>query len=314
MTEKTPDNEATKEPKRVEYVERVDVNEDEIDLREYWAILRLNLKRSSAIRWSSASHRCCSCSQCRTGTFPRRSSPLSVDDKQGSSLGALASFGFSVGEPTKVQDLEALFKSKDLAVRVFQGHDLWPLVFPDSYDSKTGKMKVGWLSSFLDNDAVPKPPGEWHAIRAAKGGLKVSLDKKSGILSVSFESVSKEGSAKIVLAFLEEAKNRLQEEAFERASKNKKFIEGQISKTIDPLTRDRLYGLLGQEVEREMMAQNREQFGFRVIDSPRVPDRKSRPARGRNAIGVTLISGMAIWMYFIRVGRRRHLGEKASVL
>lgn len=56
---------------------------------------------------------------------------------------------------------------------------------------------------------------------------------------------------------------------------NKKFIEEQIGKTVDALNRDRLHSLLGQEVEREMMAWNREQFGFRVIDVPRVPDRKS---------------------------------------
>lgn len=49
---------------------------------------------------------------------------------------------------------------------------------------------------------------------------------------------------------------------------SKKFIEEQIGKTVDALNHDRLYSLLSQEVEREMMARNREQFGFRVIDSP----------------------------------------------
>jgi hypothetical protein len=49
---------------------------------------------------------------------------------------------------------------------------------------------------------------------------------------------------------------------------NKKFIEEQIGKTVDALNRDRLYSLLGQEVEWEMMARNREQFGFRIIDVP----------------------------------------------
>ena len=42
--------------------------------------------------------------------------------------------------------------------------------------------------------------------------------------------------------YLEEAKSRLQEEAFERAVRNKRFIEDQIGRTVDPLTRDRLYG------------------------------------------------------------------------
>jgi uncharacterized protein involved in exopolysaccharide biosynthesis len=64
----------------------------------------------------------------------------------------------------------------------------------------------------------------------------------------------------------------------------------QIGKTIDELTRDRLYSLYGQEVERELMARNREQFGFRVIDSPRVPDRKSKPNRTMIAIVATLVS------------------------
>ena len=77
---------------------------------------------------------------------------------------------------------------------------------------------------------------------------------------------SAEGSANIVKYFLDEGKSRLQEEALERATINKKFIEEQIGKTVDALTRDRLYSLYGQEVEKEMMARNREQFGFRVID------------------------------------------------
>lgn len=70
---------------------------------------------------------------------------------------------------------------------------------------------------------------------------------------------------------------------------NKKFIEEQTRKTVDALTRDRLYSLYGQEVEKEMMARNREQFGFRVIDSSRVPDRKSGPQRGLTAILITFL-------------------------
>lgn len=78
---------------------------------------------------------------------------------------------------------------------------------------------------------------------------------------------------------LGEGKNCLHEEELDRAIKNKNFIEDQTRKTVDVLTRDRLYLLYGQEVKRGIMARNREQFGFRVIDSPRVPDRKFRPRR-----------------------------------
>ena len=109
--------------------------------------------------------------------------------------------------------------------------------------------------------------------------------------------------------FLVEGKNRLQEEALDRATKNKKFIEEQIGKTVDALNRDRLYSLLGQEVEREMMARNREQFGFRVIDSPRIPDRKSKPEKWLGALMATLISGFAFSIYFFARDRRKRTGD-----
>lgn len=87
--------------------------------------------------------------------------------------------------------------------------------------------------------------------------------------------------------------------------KNKKFIEEQIGKTVDALTRDRLYTLYGQEVEREMMARNREQFGFRIIDSPRVPDRKFSPRRGRDAVLATFVSFFFGCVFFITRNKPR---------
>jgi LPS O-antigen subunit length determinant protein (WzzB/FepE family) len=111
--------------------------------------------------------------------------------------------------------------------------------------------------------------------------------------------------------FLDEGKNRLQEEALDRATKNKKFIEEQIGKTIDVLNRDRLFSLLGQEVEREMMARNREQFGFRVIDSPRVPDRKSKPQRAKAAILATILSFIFLVIGFL-VWNRKEIPDSHS--
>ena len=208
-----------------------------------------------------------------------------VDEKRPNpALGILASVGIDIGSPTKVEDLETLFKSNDLTVRVFRKYNLWSIVLPDKFDSATGKMKFCWTDRLFGGEKGPRAPGDWDAIRAAKDRLNVFVNKKTGTVSVSFETPSAEGSANVVKYYLDEGKSRLQEEALDRAVKNKQFIEEQIGKTIDALTRDRLYALYGQEVEREMMGRNREQFGFRVIDSPRIPDRKFRPHRGQASI------------------------------
>jgi uncharacterized protein involved in exopolysaccharide biosynthesis len=224
----------------------------------------------------------------------------SIDEKkQNPALGALTSLGVSIGGPSSVEDLETLFKSNDLSVRVFRKYNLWPIILGDKFDPATGKVKPAWTDRIFGIDNGPKPPGDWDAIRAAKDRLKVSVNKKAGTVAVSFESPFAEGSANIVKYFLEEGKSRLQEEALDRAIKNKIFIEEQTRKTVDALTRDRLYSLYGQEVEKEMLARNREQFGFRVIDSPRVPDRKFKPKRSQSAILAMLLSFFAGCVFIV---------------
>jgi uncharacterized protein involved in exopolysaccharide biosynthesis len=238
----------------------------------------------------------------------------SIDEKkQNPALGALAAFGVAIGGPSSIEDLESLFKSNDLTVRVFRKYNLWPIVLADKFDPATGKMNPALADRLFGNEKGPRIPGEWDAIRMAKDRLRVSLDKKSGSVTITFQSPSAEGSAGIVKHYLEEAKSRLQEEALDRAMKNKKFIEEQIGKTVDALNRDRLYALYSQEVEREMMGRNRDQFGFRVVDAPRAPDRKFKPHRGVGAILVAILSFFAGCAFFaVRGTRGDHLRNRES--
>jgi uncharacterized protein involved in exopolysaccharide biosynthesis len=278
--------------------------EDVIDLGEYFAILRKNGWK--IVLFSLAVGLVTLLVMFLLPNIYQATAVLTpaVDEKRPNpALGILASLGIDVGSPTKVEDLETLFKSHDLTVRAFRKYNLWPVVLPDRFDSTTGMMKFGWTGRLFRGEKGPRAPSDWDAIRAAKECLKVSVNKKVGTVSVSFDSPSAGGSANIVKYYLDEGKSRLQEEALERASKNKKFIEEQIGKTVDALTRDRLYSLYGQEVEREMMGRNREQFGFRVIDAPRIPDRKFKPHRGLNAISATVLSIFVVFFYL--VARRR---------
>ena len=287
--------------------------EDVIDFREYLAILRENWGKIFSISLG-------------VGIFtlvivylmPNIYSataviaPVVEDQKPIPAIGALAStFGIQIGGPTKVEDLEALFMSKDLTVRVFSKNNPWPIVLQDRFDPTTGMMKVSWREQLLEREKRQKKPGDWDAIRLIKNALKVFINKKAGTITVTFESPSPEGSARILKHYIEEGKSRLQEEAFDRAYKNKKFIEEQIGQTVDAITRDRLYSLYGQEVEREMLSRNRDQFGFRVIDSPRVPDRKAKPQRAM-AVTVAFFTALLISSLIILSLKKKSSTDKSS--
>ena len=223
--------------------------------------------------------------------------PPPQERREPPSLGMLASFGINVGGTTQVEDLEALFKSNDLTVRVFERHNLWPVLYKDRYDPASGKIRRSWMER-ISGKSGSGVPVDWDAIRAARKRLQVLVNRRAGTVTISFDSPSPSGSAEIVKHYLEEGKSRLQEEALDRAVKNKRFIEEQIGKTMDTLIRDRLYSLLSYEVEQEMMARNREQFGFRVIDSPRAPDRKISPRRLYNAGISMLLALIGSWIFF----------------
>jgi len=287
--------------KRMEEKLHAPSDDDLIDLGKYWAALRPNLWKIALFSLGVGVLTFLVMFQMPNIYQATAVITPSIDEKkQNPALGALASFGVSIGGPSSVEDLESLFKSNDLTVRVFRKYDLWPIVLADRFDPATGKVKASWADRLFGNEKGPKPPGDWDAIRAAKDRLSVSVNKKAGTVSISFESLSAEGSANIVKYFLDEGKNRLQEEALDRATKNKKFIEEQIGRTVDALNRDRLYTLLGQEVEREMMARNREQFGFQTIDSPRIPDTKVRPKRAQTTIIAISFSFLIGCFYILR--------------
>ena len=140
-----------------EYIRKEDV----IDFREYLAILRENWRKIFSISLG-------------VGIFtlaivylmPNIYSataviaPVVEDQKPIPAIGALAStFGIQIGGPTKVEDLEALFMSKDLTVRVFSRNNLWPIVLQDRFDPTTGMMKVSWREQLLEREKRQKKPG-----------------------------------------------------------------------------------------------------------------------------------------------------------
>lgn len=236
--------------------------------------------------------------------------PEVPDDRRTSSaLGALASVGIPIGGASRSEDLEMRLKSDDLSIQVFRKHDIWPILYPDSYNPKTGMLKTGgWVARLLGREEEVKL-SEWSAIGTGRARLKIGLDKRTGALSITFDSPSPEGSERILQYYLDEAKTRIQEETLNRANINKEFIQTQIAKTFDPLLRDRLYALYGVEVEKEMLAKNREQFGFAIIDSPKAPKNAIKPNRIRSLKISVFLSFLAGCAFFIIRSTKRKAEE-----
>lgn len=224
-----------------------------------------------------------------------------VEEREGGGAsqigGMLSGFGIDFGGSSDIQSLAVLFKSQELAVRVFGSDNLYLKLFPD-----WEKAKSGSLLAFGNSPEDTKPgggPSDWDYIRAAQKFLAVQPEIKKKIITVSFDSNSPGLAAEIVGKFMSEAKNLLQDQALSKATKNVKFLEDLIRNTHDPMAKDKVFSLYSREIEREMLARNKDQFGFVVVDSARVPDKKIAPHRLKRAIIASFLVFLACAVYFL---------------
>ncbi|MBI5015042.1 MAG: hypothetical protein HZB55_06070 [Deltaproteobacteria bacterium] len=105
--------------------------------------------------------------------------------------------------------------------------------------------------------------------------------------------------------YLEEARNRLQSTALGRARAKASFLSVQLARAVDPETRKRLSGLYAAQLEEEMLARNREQLGFRVIDVPAVSGRQPALEKGKPVLLAALGGLAATCLYYLEPRPRR---------
>jgi uncharacterized protein involved in exopolysaccharide biosynthesis len=80
------------------------------------------------------------------------------------------------------------------------------------------------------------------------------------------------------------------------ATINRQYLEDQLGKTADPLIRQKIYNLIAQQLETSMMAEVKENFAFKIIDPPKVPDKKTAPKRTLMVV-LSLIVSLCIGVF-----------------
>ena len=129
-------------------------------------------------------------------------------------------------------------------------------------------------------------------------------------ITISAESDDPVFAANLVNYFLTTLNNHMSNEAKRVAAINKQYLEDQLLKTADPLIKQKLYNMIAQQVETSMMAEVKENFCFKIIDPPRVPDEKIKPQRSIMVVSSFLVSlflGVVIVFFLEFLGKIKKL-------
>jgi len=299
----------------------LDVKEDEINLLILWRVIWRRRKFISILMIAVVFFTACALFFMKD-IYQAKAVIVPVTTKDsggaGGTLSALASQfgglpGISMPGSTNSAEIVSLLKSNILQEKVVERYRLMPVLFYDQWDSRKKDWRrepgsilnpLRWLSNLLvvispsDPKTVSRKgeegiPQLWDALRLFDDIIVIDNNIKDNTITLTVDYEDPELAAKITGYFLETLTEHMSTEAKRVALINRTYLEEQLQKTADPLIRQKIYNLIAQQVETAMMAEVKENFAFKVIDPPKVPDRKIKPKR---ALMVVLSFIVALFM------------------
>jgi len=299
--------------------------EDEIDLLELWRTVWKRRKLIARIVCAGVLLTAI-VSLFMTNIYQSEAVITPVETKSGgggmasSLMSQMGGLGGLMGLPDSSSSVEIglLLESKVLQKKIIRDYNLLPVLFPKQWDEKkkTWKKESGfslnplaWLSKLL---AAVKPadkkkskkiegvPDEMDGLRALDKLVKINKNKKDNFITISVQFDDPDIAAAIVNYYLAALNDHMSREAQRVASINKKYLEEQLSQTSDPFIQQKLYSMIAQQIETSMMAAVKENFAFKIIDPPLVPDKKLKPKRAQMVVlSFVVFLFLAVFVVFV---------------
>ncbi|WP_293003219.1 Wzz/FepE/Etk N-terminal domain-containing protein [Nevskia sp.] len=226
----------------------------------------------------------------------RGSSLLSGLGGSGAGLAALA--GLNPNSDSNTQEAIAILKSRALIDQFIADKKLLPVLFNERWDAKNGRWKSQDSTILGLFDGVPTANDGYE--RFNKKIRRVEEDRRSGLVTLSIEWSNPEQSAEWASELVNRANALLRSTAIERSQKSLTFLQEQAKKSSELEVRQAVFKLIDSELKREMFAQVNEDYAFKVIDPPVVPEKKLRPKRSLFAILGFLIGGALSLAFVVR--------------
>jgi uncharacterized protein involved in exopolysaccharide biosynthesis len=202
-----------------------------------------------------------------------------------SQFGGLADLaGLSLGGGGDRSVAIATLKSRTVIEAFIQEKNLLPKLFEARWDADAGKWKRS------DPKYIPTV---WRGyIAFSKDILKVTDDKKTGLLTVAIEWRNPEEAQQWVTELIARTNEYLKAQAIREGEKNLAYLEEQSRKIGQVELQKSLYSLVERELKKLMIAKGDEEFAIKTIDRAVVPKEHARPKRALIAILGFLLGGI----------------------
>lgn len=308
-------------------------DEDEINLLDYWRVIwKWKLLIILLVFVTVLTTAIASLSEIDIYEATAVITPIGAE-KGGSGLSILSQQfgglpGISLPPSASATGVMILLKSNTIKEKMIERYNLLPVLFYGRWDEEKKEWKreindgirlnpfrlISNMAEAIKPEKGTSNPGDiriptmWDGLRALNSILKINNNVKENTISVSAEFHDPEMAVKMVNYLLETITDHMSSDAKRVANNKKRYLEDLLRTTADPLIRQKIYGLISQQIETAMMSELKEDFAFKVIDPPRVPDTKMKSKRSTKVMlsfMVSLFAGVFLAFFLEYIIRTR---------
>jgi uncharacterized protein involved in exopolysaccharide biosynthesis len=204
-------------------------------------------------------------------------------------LAALAGINLQSGD-NQVGAAEYL-RSKTLVMKFIDTHDLMRILYAGRWDA----TKREWIPNWRG-----RVPTESSAVRRIRAGvIKISEDKKNGLLTVEAEWRDPALAYRWANDFVSLANDGLRRRAILDAQATIDYLNGQLEKTQTFEVKAALARIIETQLKNLTLAQVREDYAFRVVDAAVLPDQDDMVSPKRSIfaiVGLFFGAGLFGWL------------------
>ena len=271
--------------------------EEEIDFMELWQVLVENKQLIAKITGACTAI-ALAVALLTTPIYRAETLLAPVSEEQVSGLAALAGqfsglselAGINIGGGGSTEESIATLKSRELTKAFIKEEGLMPILFENDWDAEKKAWKKRWWNFSDGKDG----PTAWDAYKLFNEKIRsVKVDKKTTLVTVAIEWEDPELAAKWANKLVKRINQERRQEAIQEAEKSIAYLEQQLMKTGVVEIQQSIYKLIEAQTKTKMVANTREEYAFKVIDSAVVPEEKIKPKRKLIVIMGIILGGMA---------------------
>ncbi len=215
-------------------------------------------------------------------------------------LASLAGFQLGGGVADKSALAIEIMKSRDfIGGFISKNEILIPLMAAKDWEpQKDGLLIDELLYSETESKWVREvnfpfksEPSAQEAHLAFLNRLSISQDKQTGYVTVGFEFYSPKLAQEWLMLLIQQLNDEIKKRDVQEASKSILYLKKQLKNTSVAQMQNVFYQLIEEQTKTMMIAEARDQYVFKVIDSPVAPERKSRPKRALIVLVGTFLGG-----------------------